>query len=296
MEFKSVEISDKEIFDKYLRVFRPETSELSFTNIFMWRNSYGFKFSVFEDYLILISVSQKSKPYSFIPIGKGGNLKRVVGILKDYFHENGWELVFNRVDEISLESIKCFVQNENDIIYDRNNSDYIYNADDLAELKGKKFHSKRNHLHNFFKNYDYEYLELDSQITSHCYGIMDKWCSERSCAEHEEFYCEKLANTELLKNFDNLSCKGAMIKVNGNFEGFTVGEMLNEHTAVIHIEKANSQIHGLYPLINQMFCKYGLKEASFINREQDLGIEGLRKSKLSYNPVKLVNKYTVIIR
>ena len=104
---------------------------------------------------------------------------------------------------------------------------------------------------------------------------------------------EKKANIELLNNYEALGCHGCLIKVNGSFEAYSIGEMLNKDTAVIHIEKANTKIKGLYQFINQQFCEKQWANALYINREQDMGVEGLRKAKLSYNPVELIEKNVI---
>jgi len=197
------------------------------------------------------------------------------------------------VAEEDLIYFKDFVSSDEGIVFDRNNSDYIYLTEDLINLRGKKFHSKKNHINKFKKLYEYEYVRLDGGFVDECLRIMEEWCAAKGCDCRKEGYCEKLANIELLNNYGDLGCKGALIKVNGRFEAFTVGEMLNMDTAVIHIEKANSQIDGLYAFVNQQFCEKEWGDTTYINREQDLGVEGLRKAKLSYNPVKMVNKYTI---
>ena len=122
---------------------------------------------------------------------------------------------------------------------------------------------------------------------------MEQWCKDRSCNSREEDYYERQANLELLYNFGNLGYKGALIRMDGVFEAFTAGEMLNDDTAVIHIEKAKNSVNGLYTIINQQFAEKEWSDTVYINREQDLGSEGLRKAKLSYQPVRLVDKYTV---
>jgi len=132
-------------------------------------------------------------------------------------------------------------------------------------------------------------------LIDECSRIMTEWCRAKNCNCQDGDYCERYANMELLRNFRVLGCKGALIKVDGSFKAFTAGEMLNSDTAVIHIEKADTKIEGLYTLINQQFCEKEWKDAVYINREQDLGLEGMRKAKLSYNPVRMVDKYTVYL-
>ena len=296
IDFNEITIRDKEIFDIYLKACRPQTSELTFTNFFMWRGFYKFRYAVVDDFLCIIAVPEKLEPFCFMPLSMTGETPtlEIVSKLGDYFASNGWKLRFERVDESQVKFFEGLGNDKAVISLDRDSSDYVYLAENMINLKGKKFDGKRNHINKFKKLYTYEYVDLEESYVGDCINIMERWCSERDCEEHGAYYCEKLANIELLKNFRFLGCKGALIKVDGKFEAFTVGEVLNDDTAVIHIEKANGAINGLYTFINQQFCEKQWNKCLYINREQDLGIEGLRKAKLSYNPERIVNKYTVV--
>lgn len=293
---KEINVNDKLFFDDYFKLARPEVSEMTFTNLFMWRNFYNIRYTVVDNLLCILSLPDKEQPFAFMPLGEinPDNLKNAVGTLKKFFNDRGTQLTFKRVKESDSELLKPFSAPEG-ITYDRDNSDYLYLTGNLTGLTGKKYHGKRNHINKFLKLYEYEYVDLEPEYVSECKRIMDLWCSERNCDDHKDLYCEKIANFEVLDNFKQLGCKGALIKVNGRFEAFTAGELLNDETAVIHIEKANNSIEGLYTFINQQFCLHEWKNTTYVNREQDLGIEGLRKAKLSYNPVGLVNKYVVNI-
>ncbi|AEV67823.1 DUF2156 domain-containing protein [Acetivibrio clariflavus] len=295
LQLREVNIDDKQTFDKYITKHNPQISELNFTNIFMWRNSYKFRFGEVGEMLCLISVPDNDEPFAFEPIGAYTKEAFIQAIdeISNYFKEKNWKLVFKRVEEDKLDYFKEYFKNGIDITDDRNNSDYLYLSEDLINLKGKKYHKKKNHLNSFTKNYEFEYVKLTDDLIDECIRINEEWCKKRSCEQHRNLYCERLANLEALTNFKKLKYEGALIKVNGKYEAFTVGELLNSDTAVIHIEKANDDIRGLYNAINQQFCENTWKNTVYINREQDLGIEGLRKAKLSYNPVKLVNKYTI---
>lgn len=297
-DFSEIKLEDKPYFDSYLNLYNPEISEMTFTNLFMWRNSYKFRYAEICGFLCIIAVPEYDKPFAFMPIGNISNdvFHEVIVKLKKYFNLRGWELVFKRVPESGLAHFSIPGKAENEAAIDRDSSDYIYLTNELIELKGKKFDGKRNHINKFKKQYEYEYVAMDESHIEECLRITREWCEERNCAVHKELYCEKKANTELLCNFTYLGCKGALIKVNGRFEAYTTGEMLNKDTAVIHIEKASSKINGLYTFVNQQFCENEWKDTVYINREQDIGIQGLRKAKLSYNPVKMVNKYSVIVR
>lgn len=297
MVFSEITIRDKELFDKYLVLYNPSASEFTFTNFFMWREYYNFRYTIAHGFLCVIAEPPGQAPYALMPFGKieEDNFRGTVEYLKEYFSQKGWKLLFQKVAEQDLVHFGSIVKAGCDIVYDRDNSDYLYLTDDLINLRGKKFHTKRNHINKFNRLYEYEYVPMQEEHVEECLRIMNDWCKSRDCDCHKGEYCERYANEEVLNNYSVLGLKGALIKVDGVFEAFTVGEMLNSDTAVIHIEKANFMIDGLYALINQQFCKNEWEHTTYINREQDIGQEGLRKAKLSYNPVMMVKKYTICI-
>ncbi len=298
MDFTEITLNDKQLFDRYLELHNPQVSELTFTNLFAWRKYYRFKYAEINGLLCIIASPCRSDPYVLMPIGdlSGGAFEETFRELQDYFRQVGWKPVFKRIAQNELDYFKKHVNPEEDIAYDRDNSDYLYSTQDLVQLKGKKYDGKRNHINKFKSKYDFGYVPLNCSLISECSRIMEEWCREKNCSCQEGDYCERQANMELLKNFRILGCKGALIQVNGKYEAFTVGEMLNSDTAVIHIEKANSAIQGLYPVINQQFLEKEWQDTVYVNREQDLGMEGLRRAKLSYNPLKMIDKYTVYTR
>ena len=295
MDFTEITLKDKPLFDRNLRLHNPRISEFTFTNIFAWRHFYRFRYTEIGGLLCIIAVPSKGEPYALMPVG-GLNREafgEAFAKLSQYFRQKGWQPVFKRIAEEELEYFRGYVEPEKSFLFDRDNSDYVYSTADLIHLKGKKYDGKRNHINKFKSKYEFSYVPLDCSLIGECSRIMEDWCREKNCHCQEGDYCERQANMELLNNFRFLGCKGALIRVNGGYEAFTAGEMLNGDTAVIHIEKANTKINGLYTLINQQFCEKEWQESLFVNREQDLGLAGMRKAKLSYNPAFLVNKYTV---
>jgi len=152
---------------------------------------------------------------------------------------------------------------------------------------------KKNLINRFFKNYVFQYWKLDVERVECFLDMQENWCRIRECVEDPGLLSEDYAIREALIHFDELDYKGGAIEMNGRLEAISIGEMLNPETAVIHIEKANPEIPGLYAAINQLFCEKAWSNVSYINREQDLGIEGLRKAKQSYHPHHLVKKYVV---
>jgi hypothetical protein len=172
--------------------------------------------------------------------------------------------------------------------------DTIFRSNDLIHLSGRKYHRKKNHLNNFLKNIQFEYRNLDMELVECFLDMQDHWCRLKECAEKPELLQEDYAIYQALIHFEELGFTGGAIQIDSRVEAFSLGERLNPNTAVIHVEKANPDITGLYGAINQVFCSRAWSGIEYINREQDMGIEGLRKAKKSYYPHHMINKYTVI--
>ncbi|MBW1802292.1 MAG: DUF2156 domain-containing protein, partial [Deltaproteobacteria bacterium] len=179
---------------------------------------------------------------------------------------------------------------------DRDNSDYVYLASDLIRLAGRKFHRKKNHVNRFKKNAAYEYRPLDIELVECFLDMQEHWCQMRECTEKPDLLSEDYAIYQALTHFEDLDFRGGAIVLDSGVEAFSLGESLNPETAVIHIEKANPDITGLCAAINQIYCLNTWSDITYINREQDLGIEGLRKAKESYYPNHMVDKYIVTAR
>jgi hypothetical protein len=180
--------------------------------------------------------------------------------------------------------------------FDQDNSDYIYRAQDLIQLSGRKYHRKKNHLNKFLKNVRFEYRDLDIELVECFIDMQESWCRLKDCIDKPELLSEDYAVHVALKYFEELEYKGGAIQIDSRIEAFALGEGLNPDTAVIHIEKANPDIPGLYTAINQLFCEHAWHDMEYINREQDLGVEGLRSAKESYYPHHMVNKYSIRCR
>ena len=289
-DFKSLELKDKKIFDRFFIEDPPEISELTFTNLFIWKHRYHPQWVQWKNCLLIMLQPENSRPFGLQPVGQGDKRKALdvlCGELKKVSHE----AEIHRVGETF---IKSFPVNDTYLsIPDRDNSDYIYNAVDLITLSGRKYHRKKNHLNRFKKNYRFEYRPLDMELVECFLDMQEHWCQLRECVENPELLTEDYAIHKALTNFDELGYKGGAIQIDSKIEAFSLGEPLNPNTAVIHIEKANPDIPDLYSVINQLFCSNEWSYMKYINREQDLGIEGLRKAKQSYYPTYMVNKYTI---
>ena len=292
--FREFRLEDKNIFQDYFTRFPPQTSEHTFTNLFVWRSYYHLKWCLWDECLCILACPEGKNPF-FLPSLGEKNPRECIKDLLLHFTRQGIQGTMQRVSEdLVAQYLKdC---NHFEIALDRDNCDYVYLTDDLIKLEGNKFHGKRSHINKFKKNYTYQYEPLTPDLISECLEMETEWCNLKHCEIFPSLAGEERAIYEALKNMETLGFRGGVIIINEKVEAFALGEQLNPQTAVIHVEKANPAFDGLYQLINQEFCTHEWKNVAYINREQDLGEEGLRKAKLSYHPHHLVNKYTVKLR
>lgn len=300
--FRELTLADYPLFKEAFKKLQPTASEFTFPYLYMWRKDYNIRFAVIGEYICLVSNSRIAFPFAFCPIPLNGYYEKegfelALRGIEDYFTEKGYRLAYGRIEENCVTLFRDYYQDRIEAEYLEDASDYVYNAEDLIKLAGRKYSGKRNHISQFLRYYpDYEYVPVDRSNLGECKRILDEWCekNETECMHPDN--CERLACYDLLDNWELFNLKGALIKVNGIFEAFTVGEILNDETAVIRIEKGNSDVHGVYGIINREFCTREWCRLKYINREEDLGKEGIRKAKLSYYPVNLIKKYLIRVK
>jgi hypothetical protein len=291
-QFRGLTLEDKPLF---LRVFAqspPQISEFTFTNLFIWRDCYQTKISRFQSFLCLLSDKGESS-FFFPPIGEGDVIQCYRGLLQ-YLGQKVASPKIARAPERLVNQIDWKGSGMKAEL-DRNQCDYVYLVQDLIELKGRKYHRKRNHIKQFQEKYSYRYVSLTSEWVAQCLQLEADWCDLRHCEIIPGLLNESLAVREAFNHFEELGVKGGAILINEKVEAVTLGDPLNPETVVIHVEKANPAYEGLYPTINQAFLEHQWSGYTYVNREQDLGEEGLRKAKESYFPHHMVNKYTVTL-
>jgi len=291
-QFKDFSLEEKSLFDEAFNRIPPVISEFTFTNLFIWRYAYQIKISRLQKFLCLLA-DQGERSFFFPTIG-GGDVVECYRVLLQFLKEEGIPPKISRVPEKIVDQIDWKIAGMV-VEFDRDQSDYIYLTEDLIQLKGGKYHRKRNHIKQFKEKYPYQYIPLTSEWIPECLRLGTEWCDLRHCEAIPGLANESLAIKEAFTHFEELKVKGGAILINGKVEAFTLGEPLNQETVVIHIEKANPAFEGLYPLINQAFLENEWPRYLYVNREQDLGEEGLRKAKESYFPHHMVNKYTITL-
>jgi hypothetical protein len=271
-------------FTRVLEESPPVISEWTFTNLYSWRNSYKLSVSRLDDFIICCSEAQGRRRF-FSPAGKGDIKSAIEKVLID----NGGEFI--RVPE----SVKSLFDNDSRfaILPDRDNSDYLYNTSDLIKLEGRKYDGKRNLIRKFEAEHSYEYVIIDKSNAKLCRDFEDAWCVIRDCDAVEGLNNERQAISEMVANFSSFGLIGGAIRVQGEIRAVAIAQSLNHAVMVMHVLKACPDITGLSQLIMREFIARQAAGSLRINLEQDLGIEGLRKSKLSYHPCAMVDKYTL---
>lgn len=294
--FNPLTFDDKHIFDRYLNEYKFSTSEYAFANLLIWRKGCNIKYTIYNGTLIIKKRDFKGNYHFMQPIGyKKENLKDLIEKLKEYKLENKMNYLFKDVEKSFLNDIKKLYGDEVLIEEDIDNFDYIYDREKLATLSGKKLHGKKNHYNYFIKTYGYMVKDLSEPfVKEDCIKAAENWHQEKHSGDEYLTY-ELEGIKELINHMDELNQKGIAVYVDGVISAFTIGECVNEDMAIIYIEKGRSDIRGIYSFINKAFVEEYLSNVKYINREQDLGIEGLRKAKKSYNPLKLEEKYSVNI-
>jgi hypothetical protein len=287
-EFKDVGFEDKAELDSVFSIEQPEISEYTFTNLFVWRKARGFKICRTGNG-ILITGKSDNKEFFFPPIGFDDINEGYKTIMR-YAEKFSVSPEVHRVPNSHLHALK---NSGLSFVADRNNFDYVYRTKDLAFLKGRHYDGKRGFVRKFFNSYDFECKEYSVSLKDKCLNLVRRW-AEKKGGFNDSLLAEFNAIEDMLDNYERLNCSGCIAHIEDKVIGFSFGEELNKSTFVVHFEKADIDYDGIYQAINQRFVENRvLGNYDFINREQDLGIEGIRKAKKSYFPVKMIEKYIV---
>ena len=292
LEFRSINANDFEKFNKYRTLDKTNASEGAFVTMFIWNRYYNLEIAENGEYLFLRFNIKNKAPSYFFPIGHG-NLSKAIEELSLYSSSKGEQLAFRLVSGEHAEKLKQIDEKRFTFTEDRDCFDYVYLSEKMISLSGKKLHSKRNHLNYFFENYPYEYVEItEPSLLNECAQKAYEWVNAKTKNKNP---FEMGAMESYFRYYFRFNQKGAAIKVNGEIVAMSFGERLNDDTALIQIELANENFRGSFQAINKLFCENEWKDCKYVNREEDMGIEGLRKAKLSYYPIRLNQMYRISI-
>lgn len=297
LEFRSLEAEDIKELTPFFSLRPNKTCDSVFLDSFLWRDYYKVRYAISDGKAIQWLMESDGIPHSAMPMCREEDLEHYFYEMLDYFNQE-LKLPFKiyladeeAVQKLKLDPERFQVTEQEDL------KDYLYDGDAMRTLSGKKLHKKKNHLNAFMKEYDgrYEYRKIDCADRKDVWDFLSKWRDAKGEDVDVHLDPEVEGIHEILKNCFDLQVKMGGVYINGNLEAFSIGSYNSlENMAVIHIEKANPQIRGLYQFINQQFLLHEFPTAALINREDDLGLEGLRKAKMSYYPIGFARKYLIM--
>jgi hypothetical protein len=294
------------LLEGLFRDLQPQVSELTFTNLYIWRESYGAQLTRLGEVVCVFSLrADPAESFLLPPLGPGAGEDHVRQGLR-LLAEAGHDPKLRRLDR--READRLGLREEAwDFSPDRDNWDYVYRVADLIALDPERYPEKARHLRRFGK-YQAEYRRLTPDLVPACQALQDLWCDEKHCDLFSTLRAEARAVKEVLERLEELGASppdplseaergkrltGGCLLVNGRAQAFSLGEPLNASTVVIHIEKATPELPGAFQAINQQFLEHEWAGYEFVNREQDVGEPGLRQSKESYHPEHMVEKFVV---
>ncbi len=281
-KFKDITIKDKMTIDHYYERCGYINSDCNFTNMYIWQPEFHIQYTIVEGCLVLRAQEETGWWYHTMPVG-GGNIKQAILTMRDQWKE---DCCIKPLTEEMCERLEEVFPGQYQFEHMRDLDDYVYTREKLMNLSGKKMHAKRNHVNRFKNKYDYRYELISPENLQKVAEFVFRQIETRSTNPEGE----KRAAKRLFDHYELLGVKGAALLVDGNVVAATVGENQNG-TVLIHIEKADTSYEGSYAAINQMFVEREWEGYTYVNREEDMGIEGIRKAKLSYYPDLMVKKF-----
>lgn len=296
LEFKKIEVNSIQEMLPFYAMRHNMTCDSVFLESYVWKDYYNVRYAIWENKALLWLMENEGRCFSAMPLCREEDLPGAFAAIEEYFNEElGYPLVINLADEyavkyLNLPEDKYLVEEQVD------SRDYLYNGDAMRSLAGKKLHKKKNRVNAFKREYEgrYEYRRLCCSDSHDVWVFLDRWRQQKGEEVEEHLDYEVKGIHDILKNCSEFSIHMGGVYIDGQMEAFTIGSYNPvEHMAVIHIEKANPEINGLYQFINQQFLIEEFSEAEWVNREDDMGLEGLRKAKMTYYPADYARKYLV---
>ncbi|MBI6039587.1 DUF2156 domain-containing protein [Clostridium perfringens] len=299
--FKKITLKDKYLYYKYIDKNKFLSCEYSFATLFMWKEFNNIEYDILNNIFIIKKYDNNNGNFFMEPLGEidDSDLINLINHLERIRKEEERKWLFGDVSIGFLNRLKGIYKE--DLIFEEevNNFDYVYDFNDLINLSGRKFRKKRNKYNQFIKNYNYktEFFKsfLDNKEKKECLEFLDKWYLENK-QKDDEFLAEINGTRNLINYLGKLDLDLIKLYVDNKLIGISIGEKFNDSTYIVHVEKCLKEFNGAYAFINNALLKNSFLDLKYVNREEDLGVLGLRKSKMSYNPKFLERKYLVKIK
>ncbi|HEY5998544.1 MAG TPA: phosphatidylglycerol lysyltransferase domain-containing protein [bacterium] len=289
MDFRPLTFDDKPLIDAALAAHPPEISELTFTNFWVWRRKRAVAIARDAAGALALLCEEHGERFFLPPVG-GSDLAASARELRAHARAGGFPFSMRRVPAAAA---RVLAATGLSAAPDRANFDYVHAVRDIAELAGRHFDGKRNQIRRLTEARVCVFEHLDEATVAECLALEEQWCDLRTCHLDQDLAAEQEAIAACLRLRRELGVFGGIVRVDGRLKAFALAERLRPDTAVVHFEKADPSVTGIYQLINHWFCREALGDFTFVNREQDLGLPGLRRAKSGWRPHHLVEKWTL---
>ncbi|MCI7571359.1 MAG: phosphatidylglycerol lysyltransferase domain-containing protein [Clostridiales bacterium] len=293
MYFEPITIRQRPLIDKYLSVWGLENSIYTASNLIMWGHEGKLKVAEEDSTLYILGHYENEPPFMYAPLtlDKHADYAEAVEAGRQEMLALGISPLFRGISELPLELFRTQCRNYT-LELDLDNCDYIYESEKLISLSGKKLHAKRNHINQFIAEHpDYSYVKLTPDMKDEALVVQLSWLENKEAllpGMDGEYDAIRL----LFEHMDELGIVGGGIMLNDKLVAFSLGQRISERMMVVHIEKGDDNIPGIYAIINQRFTEANCSGLIYVNREEDMGIPGLRRAKRSYLPAFMIDKYT----
>ena len=302
IEFHTPALADKPWVDELLGRCNYRGCDYNFTNIYVWQKAYGLELGRYQDFLMVRLCGRLGCCYMY-PAGSG-DIAGAVEALAEDAARRGQPLRLVCVTRRQMAELEEFFPGRFEYTADRDGYDYLYEIDRLADLGGKKLHAKRNHINRFIENNPtWVYEEITPESLPECLEMDKQWylrsLQREGEAEERDLGDEGIALRSAMEHYHELGLEGGLIRVYGEVVAFTMGDRLGRDSFDVHFEKAYGELQGAYAMINREFARWVRQrhpEVKYLNREDDMGVEGLRKAKESYYPDLMVEKYAAVMK
>jgi len=285
-KFKQLELCDRKALVEWFNQYPQTICEMNFVNLYIWRHFDQYKLTILNNNLCIHCTPPNETAYCFAPIGNNKMNETIKICLESSprLSRVPDSFIDKHIKNIPGYKIDC----------NRNHFDYVYLTEELNELKGKKYDGKRNHIKKFKKKYPFSYRKLAKNDRIECLQVLKSWEAKRKHLSNLAIKSQEDAIDQIFDKYNELKVFGGALIINGKIEAFSLASELNTETADIHIEIANHSFLGIFQTINNEFVTNDLSKYKYVNREQDLGLAGMRKAKSSYHPYRMEKKFDII--
>ena len=293
IEFKAVTLLDKEWIDRHVMCENSPSADYNFGNMFIWDEHYRQLVCRFGD-RTLTKVRLHGEPAFVFPIGCGP-LRPAMEAIREYAAAKDYPLILRGVTEAHREQLEAEYPGRFEFCEEERWADYIYEAERLATYAGKALHGKKNHCNRFEAEHDWRFVPLTRELIPACLRMLDNWTRENEERLDKSIVYEHDAIERAFTHYEALGLEGGVLFAGEELMGFSFGEMASLDCFDVHVEKADISVNGAYPMVCREMVRMAMRlhpGLRYINREDDMGLESLRRSKQSYKPAFLLKKYT----